>query len=88
MAVVRQTATPQRERVPVVARMFVGARMARFTLSERLRRRLADSGSDRGEGPVSTAIMVALIAAVAVFVGGVILTVATFWTNEIPDTNP
>lgn len=58
--------------------------LARVALGERLRDRLATAERDRGEGPVSTAIMVALIAGVAVVVGTLIVTVANNWAGKIP----
>ena len=62
-------------------RVAIRLTLTQQSVGQRLRQRIAD---DRGEGPVSTAIMVALIAAVAVMVGGVILVVARGWTNKIP----
>lgn len=59
--------------------------LARFALGDRLRQRLAVADRDRGEGPVSTAIMVALIALAAVTVAGIITAVATGWANRIPE---
>jgi hypothetical protein len=61
--------------------------LIRQSVDQHLRQRIADA-DDRGEGPVSTAIMVALIAAVAVAVGGVILLVANGWTARIPRATP
>ncbi len=58
--------------------------LARMALGERLRTRLAPQERDRGEGPVSTAIMVALIAGVAVVVGTLIVTIANNWAGKIP----
>ena len=56
-------------------RVAIRLTLTQQSVGQRLRQRIAD---DRGEGPV------ALIAAVAVMVGGVILLVARGWTNKIP----
>lgn len=76
--------TPRTNRIPLGLRVCLAVGSTRDALAGKLRERLAQAGHDRGEGPVSTAIMVALIAAVAVLVGGVILAVATAWTGKIP----
>jgi hypothetical protein len=65
----------------------VTVRLAERKLMQQISHRV-DTTDDRGEGPVSTAIMVALIAAVAVTVGGVILLVANGWTARIPRATP
>lgn len=64
-------------------RVAIRLTLTRQSVGQHLRQRIAGA-DDRGEGPVSTAIMVALIAAVAVGVGAVILAVSTGWTNKIP----
>lgn len=40
--------------------------------------------ADRGDSPVSTAVIVALLAAAAVTVAGIITAAATRWANAIP----
>jgi hypothetical protein len=54
----------------------------------RVRELLQPDRRDRGEGPVPYIIMVALIAAVAVFVGGALLIIATNWLGDVPQGAP
>ena len=54
----------------------------------RLRELLEPDRRDRGEGPVPYIIMVALIAAVAVFVGGALLIIAQGWLGDVPTGAP
>jgi uncharacterized membrane protein len=61
--------------------------LTRLALGERVRQLRAVGRDDRGEGPVSTAIMVALIAAAALLVAGLITVAATNWANRIPNGN-
>jgi hypothetical protein len=42
------------------------------------------SRSDRGDSPVSTAVIVAIIAAGAVVVAGAIIAIANGWVAQIP----
>jgi hypothetical protein len=58
--------------------------LARNAVGDRLRQRLAAAGRDRGEGPVSTAIMVALIAGAALAVATLIATIANRYASQIP----
>lgn len=51
----------------------------------RLRMIRTDVRTDRGEGPVTTAIIVTLLAILAVVVAGVIATVAGDWTGRLED---
>jgi hypothetical protein len=43
---------------------------------------------DRGESPVSTAVIVAILAAAAVAVATAIALIATNWTATIPNATP
>ena len=45
-----------------------------------------DQVADRGDSPVSTAVIVAIIAAGAIIVAGGIITVANGWVDLIPTT--
>ena len=65
----------------IAFRVFVTLSLAWNTLTQQVK---AATRDDRGEGPVSTAIMVALIAAAALLVAGLITAAATNWANRIP----
>jgi hypothetical protein len=41
---------------------------------------------DRGEGPIPHVVMIAMMVAVAIAIGGMILTVGEGWIGQIPKT--
>ena len=43
-----------------------------------------ENNSDRGEGPVSTAVVIAVAAAAAVVLGAIILAAVKNWGSKIP----
>lgn len=50
----------------------------------RISAKLATLKQDRGEGPVPYIVLVALVVAVAVFVGGALMTLADGWIGQLP----
>lgn len=50
----------------------------------RLAELAAPDQADRGDSPVPTAVIVAIIAAGAIVVAGAIIAAATAWTDQIP----
>ncbi|MEV4416244.1 hypothetical protein [Catellatospora sp. NPDC049609] len=43
---------------------------------------------DRGEGPIPHVVMIAMMAAAAITIGGLILIVGQNWVDLIPDSMP
>lgn len=57
-------------------------------VTERLRALADPAVRDRGEGPIPHVVMIAMMAAAAIVIGGLILTVGRNWVNLIPNRMP
>jgi hypothetical protein len=68
----------------LLQQLAVDITLVRLAVRDRVQRGIAALSSDRGEGPVSAAIMVAVVAAAALLVAGIIAKVATDRAGTIP----
>ncbi|BCJ73210.1 hypothetical protein CS0771_27540 [Catellatospora sp. IY07-71] len=57
-------------------------------LAARLRVLTDPALRDRGEGPIPHVVMIAMMAAAAITIGGLILAVGEDWVDLIPDAMP
>jgi len=56
--------------------------------SEKLRTLTDPAVRDRGEGPVPHVVMIFVMAAGAIVIGGLVIGVAKGWVNRMPTTAP
>lgn len=57
-----------------------------IALTERVREISDRAVRDRGEGPIPHVVMIAVMAAGAIVIGGLIVAVARGWVGKIPTT--